>query len=318
MNWNPPSPPITAPEFGRPPLIVLAAGLAVGLALVVTAEVAVAAPADAQQQPAAETAMPPAPEAESEPEGPVSLELGLDITTAYFYHGFNQEDGGLIVQPSAALTFRLFEGDDVRVEGTLGTWSSLHSQKTGAASRSDLGEWWYEVDVSGGVSVSSGAWSFSTTYCVFASPSDAFATLQELDLCVEYDDSEVLGAWALSPYVLIGIETDGQAADGNELGTYAELGVSPGLTFDVAGTEVELAFPLGVGLSLSKYYQNEDGDDEFFGYATLGVTASVPLGDSGCVASVGVSGMLLGDHAAEYNGGNDVQFVGTVGLRWSF
>lgn len=79
-----------------------------------------------------------------------------------------------------------------------------------------------------------------------------------------------------------------------------------------------LAFPLGVGVSLGKYYQNEDGEDEFFGYATAGVTASVPLGEPGCVASVGVSVLLLRDHAAEFNNGTDAQVIGTLGLRWSF
>lgn len=257
-------------------------------------------------------------EADVSGDSPVSLELGLDVTTAYFYHGFNQEDGGLIVQPSATLTLRLFENDDLLLEGSLGTWSSLHSQKTGAASRSDLGEWWYEADVSGGLSVSTGPVRFSATYCLFASPSDAFATLQELDLSVEFDDSEHLGAWALFPSLLIGIETDGQAADGDELGTYAQVGISPGFSFDAGETEVELAFPLGVGVSLSQYYQNEDGDDEFFGYAKAGVTAAVPLGDSGCIASAGVSVLLLGDHAAEFNNGTDAQVIGTLGLRWSF
>ncbi|MCE7973705.1 MAG: hypothetical protein DYG92_05160 [Leptolyngbya sp. PLA1] len=253
-----------------------------------------------------------------EAAAPVSLELGLDVTTAYFYHGFNQEDCGFIVQPSASLTFRLFESEDVLIEGTVGTWSSLHSQKTGAASRSDLGEWWYEADVSGGLSLSAGPFCLSATYCVFASPSDAFATLQELDLSLALDDSELLGEWAFQPFVLIGIETDGQAADGDELGVYGEMGVAPGLTFEVAGTEMEVAFPLTVGVSLRKYYQDDGGEDQFFGHASAGATASVPLGDSGCVATAGISVLLLGDHAAAANDGDDAQVVGTLGLRWTF
>lgn len=258
--------------------------------------------------------------AETDPsrDPPVSLELGLDVTTAYFYHGLNQEEGGLIVQPSATLALRLFESDDLVVEGNLSTWSSLHSQKTGAASRSDLGEWWYEADVSGGFGLSLGSLCLSATYCVFTSPSDAFATLQEIDLSVELDDSEWLGDWAVLPSLTVCIETDGQAADGDELGAYAEIGISPGFSLEVAETEVDIAFPLGVGVSLNQYYQNEDGDDEFFGYAAAGVTASVPLGDSGCVASAGVSVLLLGDHAAEINNGTDSQVIGTLGLRWNF
>jgi hypothetical protein len=308
MELKNPPPRIAARRTAHTALTMLAAVSASWLA----------SAAAAQPEAVVEAAGASAPNAEGEPESPVTLELGLDVTTAYFFHGFNQEDSGLIVQPSAALTFRLFQSDDMLIESTLGAWSSLHSQKTGAASRSDLGEWWYEADVSGGLSVSTGPFSISATYSAFASPSDAFTTLQELDLAVEFDDSELLGEWAFYPHLMIGIETDGQAADGSELGTYAELGVSPGITLEVAATEVEFAFPLGVGLSLSKYYQNEDGDDEVFGYATGGVTASVPLGDSGCVATAGVCVMYLGDHAAEYNEGNDVQVIGTVGLRWSF
>jgi hypothetical protein len=255
---------------------------------------------------------------------PYSLQLNLDITTAYFYHGIIQEDTGLILQPAARLTVNLFENDDFKIDAILGTWNSFHSQKTGAQASGDFTDYWYECDLTAGVALTMDQFVLTTTYTFLTSPSDAYQTVQELDVTLAFDDSELLGACALHPYVLLGIETGADASDGadSDTGTYLELGVAPGFSFDLGATPVAISFPCSIGLSVHDYYQNAAGDDETFGFAQIGAKASVPLplGEhyGKWTLNAGIAALFLGDHTADFNGGDDMEFIGTMGLQVNF
>lgn len=259
-------------------------------------------------------------------KSPYSLQLNLDLTNQYFYHGIIQEDSGLIVQPSARLTVNIFERDDFKIDGVLGVWNSVHSQKTGAASQanSDLTDYWYESDLLAGLMLTKEKFTLTTTYTLLTSPSDAFQTVEELDFILAYDDSELLGKLSLHPYVLLGIETGANGSDGADAnpGTYLELGVAPGFSFEVGNTPVSLSFPLSVGLSLDDYYQDAAGEDDLFGFAQVGMKASVPLpfGDQygQWTLNAGVSALFLGEHTAQFNNGDDTEIIGSVGLQLSF
>ena len=258
------------------------------------------------------------------PKSPFSLQLNLDYTTAYFYHGIIQEDSGLILQPAARLTINLYEQGDFKIDGLLGTWNSFHGQKTGARTHSDFTDYWYESDFIGGAVLTKGKWSLTSTYAFLTSPSDAFETVQELDFSLAYDDSDLLGDFALHPYALIAIETGADASDGadSDPGTYLELGIAPGFSFDIGSSPVAISFPLSIGLSLHDYYQNAAGEDDTFGFAQVGVKASIPLpfGDryGKWTLNAGVAGLFLGDHTADYNGGDHEQVIGTVGVQLNF
>lgn len=253
-----------------------------------------------------------------------SVQLNLDCTSAYFYHGIVQEDTGFILQPAAKLTINVCEQDDLKVDAFIGMWNSLHGQRTAAQTQGDFTEYWYEADLVGGVAFTSGKFSLAAQYAVLTSPSDAYETVQELDFTVAYDDSEALAAWALHPYALLAIETGADASDGanSDPGTYLELGIAPGFSFDAGATPVTIAFPVSIGLSLADYYQNAAGDDDTFGFAQIGVKASVPLPFAErygkWTLNAGVSALLLGDHMADVNAGQGEQFIGTVGLQLNF
>jgi hypothetical protein len=253
---------------------------------------------------------------------PFSLQLNLDFTNAYFYHGILQQDKGVIVQPAAKLTLNLFQRDDFKLDALLATWNSFG--RNSGSQHSELVKYWYESDLIAGFVLTKGKFSLTTTYTFLMSPSDAFATVQELDFTFAYDDSDLLGAWALHPYALLGIETGANGSDGadSNAGTYLELGVAPGFAFDVGKTPISLSFPLSVGLSLHDYYQNAAGEDDTFGFFQVGMKASVPLpfGDryGKWTLNAGVSGLFLGDHTTEYNHGNDTQVIGTIGLQLNF
>lgn len=235
-----------------------------------------------------------------------------------------QEDSGLILQPSARLTVNLHDEDGLKVDGLLGTWNSFHGQKTGAQTHGDFTEYWYESDLMAGVVLTSGKVSFTASYTFLTSPSDAYETVQELDLTLAYDDAALLGEWAMHPYVMLGLEAGADGSDGAGLdaGRYLELGVAPGFSCDAWGNDVALSFPVTVGLSLGDYYQDAAGEDDTFGFAQVGAKASIPL-DWGTrygkwSLNAGVALLFLGDQTSDYNNGDDTNVIGTIGLQANF
>jgi len=168
-----------------------------------------------------------------------------------------------------------------------------------------------------------GKWSFDARYVFYASPSDAFGTVEEFDFGVAYDDSEWLGAWSMKPSVVLAVETGSNAADGQHRGTYLQLGVSPGFAFDAGPVkDVGISFPATVGLSLSNYYEGANDENDAFGYASVGAKASVPLNIDKSwgvwTLTAGFQVLFLGDAVSTLNGDDDVEFIGTVGIAVGF
>jgi hypothetical protein len=265
----------------------------------------------------------PAPAAAgSEVGSAISVQLNLDFTNAYFYRGIRQQDKGLIIQPAARVTARVVDGEDLKLDGFIGTWNSFGPN--GGTRTGGLVEEWYESDIYAGFTLSGGKLSLTTSYTFLTSPSDAFQTVEELGFTLALDDSEWLEAWALKPYATLAIETGANGSDSPDLdtGAYLELGIGPGFSFDAGNTAVSLTFPVSIGLSLADYYQDSSGEDDTFGFAQFGARASIPLGEPGRLGAwtlnTGVSMLLLGDHNEAVNKGDDTQVIGTVGVQWNF
>jgi hypothetical protein len=254
----------------------------------------------------------------------IGVQINLDYATAYYFRGIVQEDAGLIIQPSARLTANLGATDDCKLDAFIGTWNSFQGQKTDASTRGDFTEYWYESDLYGGLVLTAGKWSLTTSYTFLTSPSDAYETVQELGLSLAFNDAEWLREWSLKPYATVAIETGADASDGadSDAGTYLELGIGPAFSFNVVRTPVTLVFPVAVGLSLSDYYQDSEGDDDTLGFAQVGARASIPLGEPGRLGAwtlnAGVSLLVLGDHTSEFNGGDETEVIGTLGLQVNF
>lgn len=264
----------------------------------------------------------PAPAPAEAAGSAISVQLNLDFTTAYFYRGIRQQDKGLIVQPAARITTRLVDDAEFKLDGFVGTWNSFGPN--GGTQTGGLIEDWYESDLYGGFTLTRGKLLLTTSYTFLTSPSDAFQEVQELGFTLAIDDTEWMKEWALKPYATLVIETGSNGSDGPDLdnGTYLELGIAPGLSFDVDKTPITLTFPASVGLSLSDYYQDAGGSDDTFGFAQVGAKASIPLGEPGRLGAwtlnAGVSVLLLGDHTKALNGGDDTEVIGTVGMQWNF
>lgn len=264
-------------------------------------------------------AVPLKPEAD---KSPYSLTLSVDVTTAYIYHGLIQEDTGAIIQPAALATINLYEKDSFRLDVELNAWNSVHSRKTASPRQDDSIASWYECDLGAGVVLTWDKLSVSSMFTFFTSPSGAFPTEQELSFRVDYADDKWLDRFSLNPYAMVAIETNSHAADGQDPGVYLELGIAPECTFEVWKTEVTLSFPVAVGLSLKKYYQDATGDDETFGFSSVGAKASIPLPIAlrygGWTLSAGLTAYFFGDHTAALNNDDHGKLVGTVGVQLDF
>jgi hypothetical protein len=261
--------------------------------------------------------------------GRVSLSLGVDWTTHYFFRGILQEDQDYIFQPYGEIGFKLLEGEGPLANLTfaLGSWNSLHGGPTGTGGPNGDPRMWYESDFYAKLTATLFEdFTAGVIYTAYMSPNGFFSTVEEIALSLGYNDSKLLGPFALNPSVLIAFEFDGQADGGRDEGVYLQIGLTPGYTFNANGTyPITLSVPLVLGLSLGDYYEQigVGGDDDTFGYFSASLAASMPL--KFIPASYGawqVKGALtvltLGDNLKAANNADSTEFIGTIGLAMSY
>jgi len=253
-------------------------------------------------------------------QGDLSFSLGTEITSAYFFRGYVQEDQGFIFQPWAELGVSLVEGADNSpgVSLVFGSWSSLHSEKTGATEQNLQA--WYETDIYGGITLDWDAFSLGASYTVYTYPNSDFNTVQEIGVTAGFslpEDSmcqKVLGDISLGLH----FEVDNSNVSTDEA-IYMELGFGP--SFDIFDEKATLSIPVTLGFSLDDYYIDSGGDDDFFGYASVGADVAIPLGSGAYgewTLNVGGNLLLLGSATEAANGGDEVEVIGYIGLSFSF
>lgn len=276
------------------------------------------------------------------PNRNISGVAGVTFITDYVSRGLVLEDQGFIAQPYAELDFKLFEEKTGIQKITLigGTWNSLHSEHTdqqGDSGNPGGTDIWYEFDWYTGVGVDFlDKWNATLLYQEFTSPNDGFNTVKNMQLKVSYNDT---GAWnfiskdfSLNPYALVFVELEGKAGTGTDQGEYFEFGISPGLpAFGGPDYPIKVNFPVTLGLGADDFYGDKDNrsDNETFGYASVGVVASVPLkfmadhGWGSWTWSVGGTYYYLSDGNAAFNhdnvkGDSHNEWVAFTGLSFAF
>ncbi|MEQ1858579.1 MAG: hypothetical protein ABMA13_01435 [Chthoniobacteraceae bacterium] len=210
-------------------------------------------------------------------ESCITGDLGVNIVSQYFSRGVLYENQGSILQPYADLYFKLYEGEGFlnKVSLNLGWWSSFHSNHdTGFGKSTGTTRSWYETDYTFGLTFTMAKnWNVTPSYIIFASPNDAFATAQAINVKVAYDDTDLLGAFALHPYVQALAELENKVGTGPDEGFYFEFGVAPSVPLG----PVTLTFPLTLGIGTSDFYVNEKGGNESYGFFSAGAIATYPL-----------------------------------------
>jgi hypothetical protein len=259
-----------------------------------------------------ETAAPGKETKQVTPPCPVTYitgDFGVTFTSEYVSRGLVLQDKGLIAQPYLDLYVKLYSGDATSwfinsVSAQLSFWSDISNNKDqantaiglppgyvrhnkvfpGTNTRTDAAPDWYEFDWDPGISVTfAQKFTLLVQYMEFDSPSGAFDAERSVNATLSYDDSSLLGAFALHPHGTVLYELGAPGAAGiSGKGWYYELGVAPSYTFMPKSTyPVTIATPFTVGLGDSRFYEFVDftgkGHDNNFGYFSVGPSISVPL-----------------------------------------
>ena len=241
-------------------------------------------------------------------QGRLSFSLGTDITSQYFFRGYLQEDQGFIFQPWAELGVSIVDRMDNSpgVSLVFGSWSSLHSEKTGATEPNLRA--WYETDIYGGITLEWDGFSLGASYTVYTYPNSSFNTVQEIGVTAGFSlpadtmFQKVLGDISIGLH----FEVDNSNVNTDEA-IYMELGFGP--SFDIFDGKATLSIPVTLGFSLDDYYLDASGDDDFFGFGSVGADISIPLGSGDYgewTMNVGGNVLFLGSAAETANGGDDV------------
>jgi hypothetical protein len=263
-------------------------------------------------------------------ESCISGDLGVNIVSQYISRGVIFENQGGIIEPYADLYFKLYEGEGFlnKVTVNLGTWDSFHSRKTDAglfegrpfgnsSAKNSSTAAWYECDFTGGVSFTFlKNFTLTPSYYVFLSPNDGFETFKGLNVKLAYDDTDLLGKFALHPYAQVLFELEGKAGTGPHQGQYFEIGVAPSAPVG----PVTVTVPLTVGLGANDFYgqyhtSTATVTDETFGYFSAGVTLSytmkfIPECYGTWTATAGYTYYYLGEGTSGFNtqeAGGDVR-----------
>lgn len=279
----------------------------------------------------------------------ISGDLGVSVTNIYVSRGIVQlPEAGVQIQPYLDLYFKLYEGTGFinKVSLNLGFWSDITSysvQKLGYPFSGSGAKNWYEFDYSVGIATTFAKnWTFTASYFEYNYPAlrsgfgggdpQRFAEIK-----LAYDDTDLLGAFAMHPHVTFDQELTGDENGGHiglgvasahpeTNGQYYEIGIAPGYTF-LKDSKYPVTFtaPVTVGLGSGGFYAGNS-----FGYFSAGGIFSVPLafipsGYGAWTASVGGTFYYLGKTTARVgantafsNGApHDIgQVTGSIGLTF--
>lgn len=259
---------------------------------------------------------------EKSKESFISGDLGVAVVSQYISRGVVNENQGLIAQPYTDIYIKLYEGTGFlnKVQLNLGLWASIDSHKTAATPGTAFPPW-YEFDWMPGIGFTFAKdFTFTFTYLEFDFISSN-GRAGNLNFNLAYDDTSLLGEWAMHPHVsllksVIGNPVGVPGANG---GVYFEFGIAPSRTFGAATVTV----PLTVGLGDDKFY----GGDTY-GYFSAGANVSVPLsfipeGYGKWTFSTGVTYYNQGSAAAAASspgindgGSNQWVFSGAIGMTF--
>lgn len=267
--------------------------------------------------------------AEEEDEGPnrgnISLSITNDFTNVYFFRGIKQERDGFIWQPYLDVGVTLWDDEDAPIRSVtlgMGVWNSFHSEKTlaGPSGPSNL----YETDYYPSLTVGlPGGFETSFIYYVYTGPNGSFNTVQEMTILLSYDDSELLGAFAMSPVLSFAAELE-NTSFGDKRGTFIGLGVEPTLwASDNEDLPLTITLPMEGGLSIDNYYEEPGRSNDNFGYLAAGLSIGtdltfVPEAFGTWNFSVTGKGYYLGQSLKRANGNDNLypQVIGSLGVSY--
>jgi hypothetical protein len=260
--------------------------------------------------------------------GRVSLGLGADWASAYYFRGIaNVQNGGSNVQPYAEIGFKLLEnaGPLTSLVITPGIWNNFQYGDDGRLVEPSDPRFWFESDLYAKLTAT--WWEVFTTgvtYTYYTSPNDSFASYADVGLSLGLNDGKWLGDFALNPSLLLAFETKGEAlvSDDNK-GIYMGIGLAPGYTFFADSPQpINVSLPMTGGFSVKDYY-TVNGNNQTWGYFSGGPLVTVPLkfipADFGSWSlRAGVQLLFLNSNLKTVNTGDSFTPIGNIGLTMTY
>jgi hypothetical protein len=167
---------------------------------------------------------------------------------------------------------------------------------------------WNEFDATLGVGFNFGDWSIALEYLYYNSPANDFDDIHEVGVILAYDH------W-LAPSIGYYQEIDDRNGPQD---TYLEFKLEPTLPSIPWLEELEVTVPMVLGTSLDGYYLGPDGDNSFFGYAAIGLSASYPLNDNWSVVGGVEYHHLFADNIEDLNSDSHYKVVGRIGVAFEY
>jgi hypothetical protein len=268
-------------------------------------------------------------ESDSPNSGRVSLNLGADWASAYYFRGIaNVQNGGSNVQPYAEVGFKLLDNVGPLSSLTLspGIWNNFQYGDEGRLVEPSDPRFWFESDLYLKLSATwAEVFTTGVTYTYYTSPNDSFTTYADVGLSFGLNDAKWLGPFALNPSLLFAFETKGEAlvsADGNK-GIYMGIGLAPSYTvFDDAAVSFNVSAPLTFGFSVKDYY-TVDGKNQTFGYFSGGPLFTVglkfiPAAFGTWSLKAGVQFLVLNSNLKTVNTNDSFVPIGNVGVAMTY
>ena len=228
-----------------------------------------------------------ADEAQSAPP-PSRVNFLVDLTLSSHYltpRGMDVSDQGLVLQPLILVLANVYKSDGFLNDITLvgGVWNcfgtaKLPSSTSAQATRTG----WYEIDPIAGISIGLAKnFKLSVTYTAFDMQIYNIPFSQHLETKLSYDDSGLLKAFALHPYVIFWQELNNKAVSispgsVSKESYYFDVGIAPGYTFKKFGS-VKLEAPCRLLMANEDFYGTAAGDTPVVSLYEIGLKASMPL-----------------------------------------
>lgn len=192
--------------------------------------------------------------------------------------GMIVQNEGLVFQNLVLGFFNLYGSDDFSATLVGGIWNCFGSSKLNDNSGNPT--MWYEIDPIAGMSFGIGKnLTLDITYTAFNMQIFNIPFSEHLETKLSFKDADLLGKFALNPYVLLWTELHNKAVANTDArpdeSFYFDLGVSPSFSCEKTGIKFEA--PCRVLIAESDFYGTGAGSHSSVGLYELGLKASAPM-----------------------------------------
>lgn len=192
--------------------------------------------------------------------------------------GMIVQNEGLVFQNLVLGFFNLYGSDNFSATLVGGVWNCFGTGKladdTGAPTS------WYEIDPIAGMSFGLGKkFTLDVTYTAFNMQIFNIPFSEHLETKLSFKDADLLGKFALSPYVILWTELQNKAVANTDArpdeSFYFDIGIAPAYSFGAGGVKLEA--PCRVLLAESDFYGTGAGSHSTVGLYELGLKISAPM-----------------------------------------